>query len=88
VKIYKLSQEKVICPKCKKPKAFYREMHADTDMNEIILYCPDCGEVDENQSVNCPFCGMADFDLVGLKSHLVHGDCENFDSIKNVIRIF
>jgi len=33
------------CPKCKKKKAHYREEHPDTDMNEIILYCDDCGEV-------------------------------------------
>ena len=30
------------CPKCKKKIAYYREEHPDTDMNEMVLFCPDC----------------------------------------------
>ena len=30
------------CPKCKKNNATYVENHPDTDMNEIVLKCPDC----------------------------------------------
>jgi hypothetical protein len=26
----------------------------------------------------CPFCGENDFDLIGLKAHLLNGDCEAF----------
>ena len=33
----------VLCPNCLKQNAYYREDHPDTDMNEINLYCPDCG---------------------------------------------
>ena len=33
----------VLCPNCLKQNAEYRENHPDTDMNEINLYCPDCG---------------------------------------------
>ena len=36
------------CPQCKKCQAQYKEMHADTDMNEMVLECPDCGEVDHH----------------------------------------
>jgi len=81
-----MAQKNIICPKCKKMQAFYREEHPDTDMNEIVLYCPDCGEVDEKQTINCPFCGIKDFDMVGLKSHLLNGDCENFNSVDNIVR--
>lgn len=28
--------------------------------------------------ITCPFCGENDFDLVGLKAHLLNGDCESF----------
>ena len=31
------------CPECKKENAYIKEIHPDTDMNEIVLYCPDCG---------------------------------------------
>jgi len=31
------------CPKCNKENAVVRESHADTDMNEMVLECPDCG---------------------------------------------
>ena len=76
------------CPKCGKNKAYYQEMHPDTDMNEIILYCPDCGEVDEKEvTIKCPFCNQGDYDLVGLKSHLIHGDCDKFNNIENIKRI-
>lgn len=29
----------------------------------------------------CPYCGECDYDLVGLKSHLLKGECEQFDVI-------
>lgn len=29
----------------------------------------------------CPFCKEDDFDLEGLKVHLVHGDCEEYEKI-------
>jgi len=42
---YKPSKPKMYeCPQCKKHQAQYKEMHADTDMNEMVLECPDCGE--------------------------------------------
>lgn len=28
----------------------------------------------------CPFCGENDFDLVGLKSHIEHGDCVKYNN--------
>ena len=30
------------CPSCKGKKAYYKEIHPDTDMNEIVLHCSDC----------------------------------------------
>ena len=35
--------KKYPCPKCGKKNAYYVEEHADTDMNEMVLKCPDCG---------------------------------------------
>jgi len=31
------------CPRCEHAKAYYKEIHADTDMNDIVLVCPACG---------------------------------------------
>jgi len=30
------------CDVCGCNNAYYKEMHPDTDINEIVLYCPDC----------------------------------------------
>lgn len=32
-----------VCPACKGPNAYYKEIHPDTSMNDIVLHCPDCG---------------------------------------------
>lgn len=31
------------------------------------------------RDVACPFCGRDGFDLIGLKSHLKRGGCEEYD---------
>jgi len=31
------------CPKCGKKNATFKEVHPDTDMNDVVLSCPDCG---------------------------------------------
>jgi DNA-directed RNA polymerase subunit M/transcription elongation factor TFIIS len=31
------------CPKCGENNAYYKEIHPDTGMDEIVLRCPDCG---------------------------------------------
>lgn len=36
----------------------------------------------------CPFCGENSFDLLGLKSHLEHGDCEKYNCIDLLRRMF
>ena len=38
--------------------------------------------------VRCPFCGEDDFDLIGLKSHLQHGECEPFENTELMSRVF
>jgi len=30
------------CPHCGGTRCFYKEIHPDTGMDEIVLYCPDC----------------------------------------------
>ena len=30
------------CPRCHKTNAYYKEIHPDTDINEIVLHCPEC----------------------------------------------
>jgi len=37
---------------------------------------------------NCPFCGETDFDKHGLKSHLEHGDCAEYNNIEAIKRLF
>jgi len=36
----------------------------------------------------CPFCGVPDFDKPGLKSHLEHGDCEEYNNTEVINRVF
>jgi hypothetical protein len=36
----------------------------------------------------CPFCGVPDFDKPGLKSHLEHGDCEEYNNTEAIERVF
>ena len=38
--------------------------------------------------VACPFCFEGDFDQIGLKSHLLNGDCKPFNELENTQRIF
>lgn len=37
-----IPQKTYECPKCKKQNAYYKEIHPDTGMDEIVLFCPDC----------------------------------------------
>lgn len=40
---YKRTKPKThICENCGKDAAYYRENHADTGMDETVLYCPEC----------------------------------------------
>ena len=34
--------KKHVCPNCANANAYYKEIHPDTGMDEIGLYCPDC----------------------------------------------
>jgi DNA-directed RNA polymerase subunit RPC12/RpoP len=42
--------KKYTCPNCKKTNAIVEEEHPDTDMNEMVLSCPDCGFSGENKT--------------------------------------
>lgn len=37
------------CPinSCGGKRAYYKEIHPDTGMDDIVLYCPDCGYTSE-----------------------------------------
>mgnify|MGYP001597682946 CR=1 FL=1 len=37
---------------------------------------------------SCPFCGETGFDKYGLKSHLEHGDCAEYNDIATIKREF
>lgn len=41
-------KNKNICPKCGRGNASYVEIGADTDYNDIVLECPDCGYSEDN----------------------------------------
>lgn len=34
-----------------------------------------------NNDIKCPFCGIGEFDLTGLKEHLESRDCEEYSEI-------
>jgi hypothetical protein len=40
----------------------------------------------QEETILCPFCKEPDFDLIGLKSHLLK-DCEQFDNTENIKRL-
>lgn len=48
-----------------------------------------CDELCEDYSpfLFCPFCHDTDFDLIGLKSHLDHGDCDVYNNTEYLQRI-
>jgi RecJ-like exonuclease len=70
-------EDKWECPACKgtglsnPPKENIEEQIKNNTSSDII----------------CPFCKEGDFDLIGLKSHLEHGDCEKYNSIKNLPKL-
>ena len=35
------------CPKCGGHRAYYKEVHPDTDMNDVVLFCPECNFCDD-----------------------------------------
>ena len=41
-----------------------------------------------DDNITCPFCKETDFDLIGLKSHLLNGDCDVFNNIETIKRLF
>lgn len=36
------------------------------------------------EPISCQFCGEDDFDLIGLKAHLLKGGCAMFEAIETV----
>jgi len=44
-------------------------------------------EDESYEEVTCPFCKENDFDLIGLKSHINHGDCSVFNETRDIERI-
>lgn len=36
----------------------------------------------------CPWCSESDCDSVGLKSHLLHGDCQPFNKTEDIARVW
>lgn len=39
-------------------------------------------------TIKCPYCAEPDFDAAGLKSHLLSGDCEEWNETENLTRVF
>jgi len=36
-----------ICPQCGSKKAYHKEIHPDTNVNDMVLFCPECNFLDE-----------------------------------------
>lgn len=47
-----------------------------------------CKPSDLSDLLCCPFCGESDFDLIGLKGHLEHMDCEVYNETEVRRRLF
>jgi hypothetical protein len=43
-------------------------------------------EMSDNKMIACPFCNEADFDAIGLKNHLISGDCDVFEDVPAIER--
>lgn len=39
-------------------------------------------------TISCPYCSEPDFDATGLKSHLLSGDCEEWNATETLTRLF
>ncbi len=59
---------------------------------DTCLYSEACLETSwewcKYKPVSCPFCFVSDFDRIGLKSHLLNGDCQQFNDTDNLQRLF
>jgi len=59
---------------------------------KTCLYAETCLETSwvecKYKPVQCPFCFEDDFDRMGLKSHLMNEDCQQFNETNSIIRIF
>jgi len=40
--------------------------------------------MEEDSMMTCPFCMETDFDVIGLKHHLLSGGCEIFNTTRTV----
>jgi hypothetical protein len=40
-----------VCPKCNSKKAYIKEFHPDTSMNNFALYCPDCRYSEDTEAL-------------------------------------
>ena len=60
------------------------KMDDESDYNAIVK--KEDIAVSVPADVSCPFCKEEGFDLIGLKSHLAHGDCEKYNEIDMVPR--
>jgi len=41
----------------------------------------------QKQYYRCPWCGEDDFDLFGLKLHIINGWCEKFNTLEDYGKI-
>lgn len=56
-------------------------LYADSCLDTSWIEC-------KYKPVICPFCLQCDFDQIGLKSHLLNGDCAPFNELENIPRLF
>lgn len=66
-----------VCPGSgERPRA-----NADTPLYKDNRLPPKTDPNTTSNDVACQFCGEGEFDLIGLKSHIQHGDCKAFNEI-------
>lgn len=67
-----------------------RRMINENSLSDREHYPPDTtspGDAARDEDHACPFCNERGFDLIGLKSHLQNGDCEEFEKLERLRRL-
>ena len=91
-----MTERKMVCPKAKECTRTWKDNghcfpHIENTLCKGDQDCPSCVPVEADkptETIKCPFCNTGDFDLIGLKSHLEHGDCEEYNNTEVLNRVF
>jgi len=71
------------CPKCQGP--LFDAVDMGDGSHYITCHTKGCKRVEYKEKlIACPFCREDDFDLIGLKFHLLQGHCPEFENTEGI----